>query len=75
MIQKYINSVRYLKSERVKDDAYNYFLDKARKTNQQLFAMLRKLIPDDEFNDERTFGITIPDAASPSSSDWQKRLP
>lgn len=62
MIQKYINSVRYLKSERVKDDAYNYFLDKARKTNQQLFAMLRKLIPDDEFNDERTFGITIPDA-------------
>ena len=27
MIQKYINSVRYLKSERVKDDAYNYFLD------------------------------------------------
>lgn len=62
MIQKYINSVRYLKSEKVKDDAYNYFLDKARKTNQQLFAMLRKLIPDGEFNDERTFGITIPDA-------------
>lgn len=62
MIQKYINSVRYLKSERVKEDAYNYFLDKAKKTNQQLFAMLRKLIPDDEFNDERTFGITIPDS-------------
>ena len=62
MIQKYINSVRYLKSERVKEDTYNYFLDKAKKTNQQLFAMLRKLIPDDEFNDERTFGITIPDS-------------
>ena len=62
MIQKYINSVRYLKSERVKEDAYNYFLDKAKKTNQQLFAMLRRMIPDGEFNDERTFGITIPDA-------------
>lgn len=44
MIQKYINSVRYLKSERVKEDAYNYFLDKAKKTNQQLFAMLRRMI-------------------------------
>ena len=63
MIQKYINSVRYLKSDRVKEDAFKGFLDKARKTNQQLFAMLRKMIPDGEFNDERTFGITIPDAA------------
>lgn len=63
VIQKYINSVRYLKSKRVKEDVFNFLLNKARKTNQQLFAMLRKLIPDGEFNDERTFGITIPDAA------------
>ena len=62
IIQKYINSVRYLKSDRVKDNVYNYLLDKARKANQQLFAMLRRIIPDGEFNDERTFGITIPDA-------------
>lgn len=61
IIQKYINSVRYLKSDRVKDNVY-YLLDKARKANQQLFAMLRRIIPDGEFNDERTFGITIPDA-------------
>ena len=62
MIQKYINSVRYLKSEKVKENAYNGYLDRAKKTNQQLFAMLRKLIPNSEFNDERTFSIALPDA-------------
>ena len=62
MIQKYINSVRYLKSEKVKENAYNGYLDRAKKTNQQLFAMLRKLIPNSEFNDEYTFSIALPDA-------------
>lgn len=64
MIQKYINSVRYLKSEKVKENAYNGYLDRAKKTNQQLFAMLRKLIPNSEFNDERTFSIALPDAGA-----------
>lgn len=62
MIQKYINSIKYLKSDRCSEAEYNYLLTKAQKTNQQLFALLRRLIPDGEFNDVRTYGMTIPDA-------------
>ena len=60
MIQKYINSVKHLASPKVDHSIYEKLLAKVQKTNQQLFAMLRAQISDDAFNDERTYGITIP---------------
>lgn len=62
MIQKYINSVRYLGSPKVDPSVYKKLLTKAQKTNQQLFAMLRGQISANVFNDERTCSITIPDS-------------
>ena len=62
LVQKYINSVKGLRSGKVSEKTYSSLLDKARKTNQQLFAMLRKLVPDGEFDDARAFGITLPKA-------------
>ena len=62
MIQKYINSVKHLASPKVDHSIYDKLLAKVQKTNQQLFAMLRAQISDDAFNDERTYGITIPDS-------------
>ena len=62
MIQKYINSVRYLRSPKADQSVYEMLLAKAQKTNQQFFAMLRGQISADAFNDERTYSITIPDS-------------
>lgn len=61
-IQKYINSVQYLKSRTTPEESYKNLLETAKKTNQQLFAVLRQLVSADNFDDQRTRSITLPDS-------------
>lgn len=59
-IQKYINSVRYLKADSIPETAYKNFLETARNTNQQLFAALGKKVPTDTFDEQRSVSISFP---------------
>ena len=60
-IQKYINSVRYLKSDIISDDAYDSLLKEAAEVNRELFDILRMQISADESDDGQSGIITIPD--------------
>lgn len=60
-VQKYLNSVQYLKAEKIPENIYKNLLVKAKTVNQKIFATLRSMRSTDSFDDECTCGITIPD--------------
>ncbi len=63
LIQKYINSVKHLNASKENEKIFSGMLSTAQKNNQQLFAKLRKLLPDGAFDDEQGYNITLPDSA------------